>query len=321
MRDRFDGVQLFVEVVEAGGFAKAGERLSLTRSAVGKAIARMEERLGVQLFQRTTRTQCLTEDGQQYYERCLRAIEELRAGETMLENGRREVVGKLRVTLPVLFGRYCVAPILRAYARHHPKLELELNFTDRQVDLIAEGFDLAVRNGRLDNGSTLRARRLVNQRKVLCASPAYLVERSEPHTLADLMKHELLPYWRNDHALAWQLPDASGALVDVRVASRLRLNDLEVIADAAVEGMGLAWLPFWLIRERMQRGELVEIWGDRPSAAMECYAVWPAAQYLPLRSRLAIDVLAEELEKFPGNRAQGDFNGNSPSVTSKITNP
>ncbi|PMS38629.1 DNA-binding transcriptional LysR family regulator [Trinickia symbiotica] len=297
MRDRFDGVQLFVEVVDAGGFAKAGERLSLTRSAVGKAIARLEERLGVQLFQRTTRNQCLTEDGQQYYERCLRAIEELRAAETMLENGRREVVGKLRITLPTLFGRYCVAPVLRSYAREHPKLELELNFSDRQVDVIAEGFDLAVRNGLAGNGATLRARRLVNQRKVLCASPAYLAARGEPHTLADLAKHDLLPYWRNEHGLIWLLPDATDVLVDFQPTSRLRFDDLEAIADAAADGMGLAWLPYWLIRDRMRCGELVEIWGHRPTAVMECYAVWPAAEYLPLRSRLAIDVLATELPK------------------------
>ncbi|MBN3729602.1 LysR family transcriptional regulator [Burkholderia sp. Tr-20390] len=297
MRDRFDGVQLFVEVVDAGGFAKAGERLSLTRSAVGKAIARLEERLGVQLFQRTTRNQCLTEDGQQYYERCLRAIEEMRAAETMLENGRREVVGKLRVTLPTLFGRYCVAPILRSYARAHPKLELELNFSDRQVDVIAEGFDLAVRNGVAGTGTTLRARLLVNQRKVLCASPAYLATRGEPHTLADLAKHDLLPYWRNEHGLLWQLPDAADTLVDFQPTSRLRFDDLEAIADAAVDGMGLAWIPYWLIRDRMRRGELVEIWGHRPTAVVEGYAVWPAAQYLPLRCRLAIDVLASELPK------------------------
>lgn len=301
VRDRFDGVQLFVEVVEAGGFAKAGERLSLTRSAVGKAIARLEERLGVQLFQRTTRMQSLTEDGQQYYERCLRAVDELREGETLLENGRREVVGKLRVTLPVLFGRYCAAPVLRAYARQHPRLELELHFSDRQVDLIAEGFDLAVRNGRLGTGSALHARRLVGQRKVLCASPAYLAERGEPHTLADLAGHDLLPYGRNDHGLVWQLPDATGTLVDVPVASRWRFDDLEVIADAATENMGVTWLPYWLIRERMQRGELVELWADRTSVVMECYAVWPAAQYQPLRSRLAIDALVAGLEKCPAN--------------------
>jgi DNA-binding transcriptional LysR family regulator len=297
MRDRFDGVQLFVEVVEAGGFAKAGERLSLTRSAVGKAIARLEERLGVQLFQRTTRAQNLTEDGQQYYERCLRAIEELRAAETMLEDGRREVVGKLRVTLPTLFGRYCVAPILRAYARRHPKLELELHFSDRQVDLIGEGFDLAVRNGAPGNASALRARRLVNQRKVLCASPDYLARKGEPRSLEELAQHELLPYWRNEHGMAWQLPDATDALIQIRPASRLRFDDLEVIADTVADGMGLAWLPYWLIRERLRRGELVEIWGHRPTAVMECYAVWPAAQYLPLRSRLAIDTLAAELPK------------------------
>lgn len=297
MRDRFDGVQLFVEVVEAGGFAKAGERLSLTRSAVGKAIARLEERLGVQLFQRTTRTQNLTEDGQQYYERCLRAIDELRAAEVMLEDGRREVVGKLRVTLPTLFGRYCVAPILRAYARQHPRLELELHFSDRQVDLIAEGFDLAVRNGAPGSGSALRARRLVNQRKVLCASPDYLASKGEPHSLEDFTRHDLLPYWRNEHGMAWQLPDATDALVHVQPTSRLRFDDLEVIADAAADGMGLAWLPYWLIRDRLRRGTLVEIWGHRPTAVLECYAVWPAAQYLPLRSRLAIDTLAVELPK------------------------
>ncbi|MCI4188233.1 LysR family transcriptional regulator [Dickeya dianthicola] len=295
MLNRFDGVQLFVEVVEAGGFAKAGERLALTRSAVGKAIARLEERLGVQLFQRTTRTQSLTEDGQQYYERCIRAIDELRAGEALLESGRREVAGKLRVSLPVLFGRYCVAPILRNYARQHPRLELELNFSDRYVDLIADGFDLALRNGTLGNESSLRARRLVSQRKVLCAAPAYLAAKNEPRSLEDLSEHDLLAYWRKDHGMPWRLPDSTGELVDIQVSSRMRFNDLEVVADAAVEGMGIAWLPHWLVRERIQRGELVEIWGDRPGAVMECYAVWPAAHHLPLRCRLAIDVLAAEL--------------------------
>nr|WP_216663487.1 LysR family transcriptional regulator [Dickeya dadantii] len=286
---------MFVEVVDAGGFAKAGERLALTRSAVGKAIARLEERLGVQLFQRTTRTQSLTEDGQQYYERCIRAIDELRAGEALLESGRREVAGKLRVSLPVLFGRYCVAPILRNYARQHPRLELELNFSDRYVDLIADGFDLALRNGPLGNESSLRARRLVSQRKVLCAAPAYLAAKNEPRSLEDLSEHDLLAYWRKDHGMPWRLPDSTGELVDIQVSSRMRFNDLEVVADAAVEGMGIAWLPHWLVRERIQRGELVEIWGDRPGAVMKCYAVWPAAHHLPLRCRLAIDVLAAEL--------------------------
>lgn len=297
MRDKFDGVQVFVEAVEAGGFAKAAERLSLTRSAVGKTIARLEERLGVRLFHRTTRTQSLTEDGHQYYERCVRAVEELRAGEALLETGRREVSGRLRVSMPVLFGRYCAAPILLALARQHAKLELELSFSDRPIDLIADGFDLAVRNGQIGNGTSLRARRLVSPRKALCAAPDYLARRGRPATLADLEAHDALVYWRNDYGAPWRLADPSGALVDVSLASRLRLDDLEVIADAAVGGLGLAWLPYWLIRERVRAGDLVELWDDRPAATMECYAVWPATQYLPLRSRLAIDALASELPK------------------------
>jgi DNA-binding transcriptional LysR family regulator len=298
MRDRFEGVQIFAEAVEAGGFAKAAERLSLTRSAVGKSIARLEERLGVRLFHRTTRTQSLTEDGQQYYERCARAIEELRASELLLESGRREVIGRLRVSMPVLFGRRCAAPILRAYARQHSKLELELSFSDRQVDVIADGYDLAIRNGALGHGSALQARRLVSQRKVLCAAPAYLEARGgAPRALSELSKHDLLTYWRNDYGVPWRLPDATGALVDVPVTSRLRFDDLEVIIDAAVEAMGLAWLPEWLVRSHVAAGDLVELWTDRPSATMECYAVWPTTKYLPLRSRLAIDALVAELPK------------------------
>lgn len=303
MRDMFDGVQLFVEVVESGGFAKAGERLSLTRSAVGKSIARLEERLGVQLFKRTTRTQCITEDGQQYYERCLRAVEELRAGEIMLETGRREVVGRLRVSLPVLFGRYCVAPILLRFAREHPGLEIELGFSDRQIDLVSDGFDLAVRSGSLGNGATLRARRLVSQPKLLCASPSYLNQHGTPDSLTDLSSHQLLPYCRNGQAMPWRLPGENGVIVEVPVSSRIRLDDLEMVTHAAVADMGIAWLPYWLIRERIQRNELVEIWGDRPRAVMECNVVWPDAQHLPLRSRLAIDLLALELPRILESQA------------------
>lgn len=305
MRDRFDGVQIFVDVVEAGGFAKAADRLSLTRSAVGKAIARLEDRLGVQLFNRTTRALCLTEDGHQYYERCIRAIEELQGGEALLESGRRDVVGRLRVSLPLLFGRHCVAPILRAFARQHPRLELELSFSDRQVDLIADGFDLAVRNGDLGQGPTLRARKLVSQRKVLCASAGYLAARGRPEGLDDLSEHDLLGYWRNGRALDWRLSDADGVLADVPVTSRLRFDDLEVIVDAVAEGMGLAWLPDWLIAARLEAGDLVEIWADRPSATMDSFAVWPATPYLPLRTRLAIDALVAELPRSLESRWSG----------------
>ncbi len=262
MQNMFDGVQLFVEVVEAGGFAKAGKRLSLTRSTIGKAIARLEMRLGVQLFQRTTRVQSLTEDGQQYYERCLRAIKELRAGEAMLEQGRREVAGRLHVSLPVLFGRQCVAPILRTYAREHPQLELELNFSDHHVDLIADGFDLRYATALRAMAPHYAARRLGNQRKILDALHRLTwPQEANPTHLQTSQTTTCSPTAAMTVTWPGHFPDATGALVDIPITSRLRCNDLEVIADTAVDGMGVAWLLYWLLMERMQRGELIGIWG------------------------------------------------------------
>jgi DNA-binding transcriptional LysR family regulator len=297
MRDRLDGVAVFVEAVEAGGFARAAERLALSRSAVGKTIARLESRLGVRLFHRTTRTLSLTEDGQIYYGRCLRAIEELRVAETMLDSGKREVAGRLRVTMPVLFGRYCVVPVLLKFAREHPKLELDLSFTDRPVDLIADGLDLGIRSGALGEGSGLCARRLTLQRKLLCAAPDYLEARGLPSDIEELRAHDILIHWRVGQAYPWLLPDDQGCLTEVKFESRLRFDDLEVTADAAVAGMGIAWLPSWLIRERVNAGTLITLWDERPFAVMECYAIWPATQYLPPRVRLAIDTLVDNLRE------------------------
>jgi DNA-binding transcriptional LysR family regulator len=183
MRDRLEGVAVFVEAVEAGGFSRAAEHLALSRSAVGKAIARLETRLGVRLFHRTTRVQSLTEEGQAYYERCQRALDELRAGESFLEAGRTEVIGLLRISMPVLFGRYCVAPILIGMAKQHSKLELDLRFSDLVVDVIGEGFDLAIRNGPTADGSGLRTRKLLSQKKIVCAAPAYLAGPEERRQL------------------------------------------------------------------------------------------------------------------------------------------
>lgn len=303
VRGRLDGVAVFVEAVEAGGFARAAERLVLSRSAVGKAIARLEMRLGVRLFHRTTRAQSLTEDGQIYYERCLRAIEELRAAESLLECGKQEVAGRLRITMPALFGRYCIAPILLDFARQHPKLELELSFGDRPVDLIADGFDLGIRSGPLGEATGLCARPLATQPKVLCAAPDYLQARGRPDTIEALSTHDVLIHWRTGYPYPWLLADAAGRLTEVRLASRLRCDDLEVTADAAVAGMGIAWLPYWLVRERIEAGALVTLWEKRPAASMDSHAVWPVTDYMPLRVRLAIDTLTENLPKVPGVQA------------------
>ena len=295
MQDQLDGVAVFVEAVQAGGFARAAERLALSRSAVGKAIARLEARLDVRLFHRTTRVQSLTEAGQIYYEHCLLALGELRAAHALLESGRREVAGRLRVSMPVLFGRHCVAPILFELAHQHPKLDLDLGFTDQPVDVLADGFDLAIRSGSLGPGSGLRTRRLAVQRKVLCAAPAYLAARGRPENIAALGGHDALHYRRADFSPPWLLPDGKGQVAEVTLTSRLRSDDLSVIADAAVAGMGIAWLSYWLVRDRVRAGALVTLLDELPNATVETHALWPATQHLPLRVRLAIDTLASKL--------------------------
>lgn len=301
MHDRLDGVSMFVEVVEAGGFARAAERLSLTRSAVGKTIARLETRLGVRLFHRTTRMQSLTEEGRLYHERCVRALAELRAGETLLEAGRSEVSGRLRVSMPIVFGRLCVAPILTDLARVHPKLELELSFSDVTVDIIAQGFDLAVRNvGLGSNSNGLRMRRLATQTRVLCASPDYLHLHGIPRTLDDLAAHDALLYARTGFTQSWQLLDKNGEMRELTPHARLRLDDLESIANAASQGVGVAMLPHWLVRERIRTEQLCVLLPDFPSTNIICHALWPDVQHMPPRLRLAIDALVEKMPVLVG---------------------
>jgi DNA-binding transcriptional LysR family regulator len=297
MSDRLTGVSVFVEAVEAGGFSAAAERLNLSRSAVGKTIARLEMRLGARLFHRTTRSQNLTEDGHAFYERCQRALDEIRTGEAMLDSGRREIAGRLRVSMPVLFGRHCVAPVLTELARRHPKLELDLDFSDRRVDLLEDGFDLAIRNGALGEGAGLMARRLAYQRMTVCAAPAYLQAHGAPRTPGEIGDYDAIAYGRSGRILPWSFPRDKAPPVIVTPRTRLRFDDLEAIADAAVAGMGLAWLPCWLIRGRGASGELVRVLEDWPGAVFDIYTVWPQTPHLPLRVRVAVDTLAKALPK------------------------
>nr|WP_217439209.1 LysR family transcriptional regulator [Myxococcus sp. CA056] len=304
--DRLSGVLTFVQAAEAGGFALAAERLGLSRSAVGKSIARLEERLGTRLFQRTTRRQSLTEDGQVFYERCVRALAELEAAEAALDSGRRAPTGRLRVAASVLFGRHCAAPLLWELTRQHPGLELELCFSDRVVDLIEEGFDLAIRVAPLADHAGLTARRLGAQMMVVCASPRYVARHGRPKTLADLANHEAINYGRQGISKPWRFPDGQGGERVIPVQGSLRFDDLEAIADAAVQGAGLAWLPCWLVAARVHKGELVTLLETEGRHGNEIFAVWPQNKHLPSKVRAAIDILVARIpERLSSGENQG----------------
>ncbi|XXF77243.1 LysR family transcriptional regulator [Myxococcaceae bacterium GXIMD 01537] len=295
MSDRLSGIAVFVQVAEAGSFALAAKRLGLTRSAVGKGIARLEQRLGVRLFHRTTRSQSLTHDGQAFYERCARVLAELEAAEAELEHGRKAPSGRLRVTAPVMFGRLCVAPVLLELARRHPRLELELSLSDRMVDLVEEGVDLAVRLGPLADRAGLVSRRLGVQRMVVCGAPAYVAKRGRPKKLADLERHDGVVYAKPGSTVPWRFLDDSGGTREASIRSRFRFDDLEAIASAAVAGAGLAWLPHWLVARRLRDGELVQVVEAERGFLHEVHAVWPQTRHLPTKVRFAVDALVASI--------------------------
>jgi DNA-binding transcriptional LysR family regulator len=295
MNDRVGSIAVFVATVQAGSFAAASERLHLTRSAVGKSIAKLEERLGTRLFHRTTRSQSLTEAGQTYYERCLRALAELDAAESELAAGRTSPSGRLRVSMPSLFGRRCVAPILIELTQRHPQLELEISFSDRRVDLIEEGFDLAVRSGPLTDSSSLAARPLGQQRMVVCATPSYLAEHPAPSSLAELSQHMGLNYAKGGNALTWRFAGQDGGIVEVPMQGRWYFDELEAVEQAALAGLGLAWLPHWLIAGHLCSGRLVALLEQEPPFTIELNLVWPQTRHLPSKVRVAIDELSARL--------------------------
>ena len=295
MTDTLKDIPVFVAAVEAGSFAQAAVRLHLSRSAVGKSIARLEERLEVRLFHRTTRSQSLTDSGALFYERCLRALEEIRGAESLLETGKQQVTGRLRVAMPVLFGRQCVAPLLIELAQEHPGLELEMSFSDRVVDLVEEGFDMAVRNGTLQDSSVLVARKLGEHRMVLCAAPEYLLKKGQPQSVDDLSQHTAINYLRAGRVLPWQLMDSEGTSRTFTPRSSLNMDDLQAICDAALVGHGIAWLPCWMAVNDIHQGKLVPLMKQAPDVRFDVHAVWQQTPHLPLRVRMAIDTLASRL--------------------------
>lgn len=302
MNERLNGVAVFVAVVEAGSFALAAQRLAVTRSAIAKTIARVEQRLKVRLFNRTTRRQSLTDDGHAYYERCVRALAELEAAEECFESGRREPSGKLRMTVPVLFGRRCVTPILLELSQRYRDLKLEVCFNDRVVDLVEEGFDLAVRIGSLPDSSQLVARCLGVQRMGICAAPDYLARNGRPTSAHELVGHACIAYvGDNGRPAPWRLHGTDGTFIEPRISSRLCFDDLQAIADAAIAGAGLAWLPCWMMAPELRSGRLELIMDSQQVAATEIHAVWPRMTHLPLKVRVMVDALLSELPKFVGN--------------------
>lgn len=295
--DRLTSMAVFVKAVDLGSFAAAATVFDLSAPMVGKHVRFLEQRLGARLINRTTRRQSPTDLGRAYYERCRLVLAEAEAADALAGDERGEPRGTLKVAMPALFGRICVAPVLVAFARQHPALSLELSLSDPITDLAETGFDLAIRTGPLEAQAGAIVRLVARQPMAVCASPDYLARHGRPARIEELAGHQAVLYGRPGRLRPWLFPADAGPPREIMPPSRFRFDDLAAVRDAAAAGLGLAWLPRWLMREELARGALVPLLPDERPYLYDSYVLWLATPRLPSKVRLAVDALAQALPR------------------------
>ena len=291
--DSLNGFVVFVQVAETRSFVAAGRELGVSASAIGKSVARLEEKLGVRLFHRSTRSVTLTAEGTLFLERSRRILAEIDAAELELSQASAAPRGRLRVSLPLVSS--LVLPVLGEFMRAYPQIELDLDFTDRMVDVIEEGFDAVVRTGEPAD-SRLSARRLGSFNMRLVASPEYLARCGEPQTPADLEQHSCLHYrFPNSGKLeTWALRREPGE-AELQLPTSMICNNIETRVCFALRGLGIAYLPDFAIREPLAAGLLQPILVDQVGGTGVFNVLWPASKYPSPKVRALVDFLCAKV--------------------------
>jgi DNA-binding transcriptional LysR family regulator len=296
--DRFADIQTFVAIVETGSFSRAAERLDVAKSAVSRRLAELEEHLGVQLFQRTTRRLNLTDAGRGFYGRCVRIVADLDEAEHSVSREHGSLQGSLRVAVPLSFGLLHLGSVITDFMALHPAIRFELDFNDRHVDLLREGVDVAVRIAQLSD-SSLIARRIATIRHLVCASPAYLAAHGSPVRPADLERHECLVYANAPEPGRWAYRAPDGSKGTVRGREKLRADNGDFLCAAAVAGQGVIMEPAFIVHAAIARGELVALFADYRWPRLNMYAVYPRTRHLSTRVRAFVDYLAGRFSGTP----------------------
>ncbi|MCM5569458.1 LysR family transcriptional regulator [Burkholderiaceae bacterium FT117] len=292
--DRFTAMNLYTRVVETGSFSRAADEFAMGQPTVSKQIAALERRLGVRLLERSTRRLRTTEAGREYYERCRRLLEEVDALESSVSADADAVSGRIRVACPMAFGRLYVAPVVIAFMAEHPQATIDLVMNDRYVDLVEEGVDLSIRIVRPSADSLLHARKLGEVHRSIVASPAYLRRNGTPREPEQLAAHPfaLFPDFADPEILSLRRGDERRR---IRVRGSLKVNNAEVMLEAARAGLGLASLPLWCVGGDLERGSLKRVLPQWEPAHSVVYAVYSSARYMPRRVRVFTDFLARRL--------------------------
>jgi len=295
--DRFMEMQAFVAVVDAGSFVRGADALQLSKSAVSRLLADLEARLGARLLHRTTRRLSLTQEGALFLERCRELLAGVGDAEAEVTRHAGELIGDLRLSAPTSFGLLHLAPLWPQFLARHPKLTLDVDLADRFVDLVDEGYDLAVRIARLPDSSMI-SRRLAVTRLILCASPDYLRGQGPLRRPADLVQHPVFAYKLLSSGDLWHFDGPEGP-TSVKIRPRLRSNSGDSCCEAAVQHRGLVLQPSFLVGRHLQTGALVEVMPAYRSIELGIYAVYPSRKQLASKVRVLVDFLVEAFREPP----------------------
>lgn len=291
------GITNFVVAAHSRSFTEAAENLGITKSAVGKSIARLEERLGTRLFHRSTRKLSLTTDGEAYLKSCLSALDILDTAEHALCRRQEIPSGNVRIDMPASFGRNLMMPLLLDIVKQYPALRLKLTFNDRLIDPVEEGVDLVLRLGELQSTDELIARRLSRQRFVLCATPAYLEQQGMPIDIESLKQHSCIMGYRRGAPLAWRFKPEGGKEIRFIADSAHEISDGDAMLQACLAGLGIAQFPESMVTEYLEKDVLVPLMSGYAPDPADLNIVWPKAKHLFPKIRLIVDRLLVKAEE------------------------
>lgn len=294
---QFEEMTIFIRVVDAGGISRAAEQLGIAKSAVSRRLVDLETRLGIRLLNRTTRTSSLTEAGRSFYERSIKIIDDIAELNALAKDSNTRLEGTINLAAPLSFGLTHLAPAIDDFLTLHPELTININFSDRQINLIEEGLDLAVRIADLKD-SSLIARKLSPIRTLLCASADYLKKHGTPKSVNDLKHHQLLHY-NLSNASTWKLTDKLGEQHFIHVKAKIIANNGDFLKDMAIAGHGIIMMPTFISWKAIARGELVTVLSDYNTPQLNAYVVYPQTRYLSQRTRILIDFLVERFGDYP----------------------
>mgnify|MGYP003384680829 CR=1 FL=1 len=286
---QWEGISEFVNVAETESFTQASKKLAISTAQVSRQVNALEQRLNIKLFYRTTRKVSLTDEGRIFYQHCRGVLDGLDAAERAITNLQSTPQGKIKLTAPVTYGELHILPLINDFMLQYPDIDVTAYLSNQQLDLVDEGFDLAIRLGKL-NDSSLMAKKLTERTNFVCASPAYLEKYGIPHSLSELNKHNCLLGTRD----YWHFSE-SGKEKNLRVAGKLRCNSGSVLVDAALKGLGIVQLPDYYIKEHLAGGSLITLLDNYKGSNESIWAIYPQNRHLSPKIRLLVNYLSTHL--------------------------